>query len=290
MKSHRAVFTCIVSHALFVAVPAAVAQDQKCCSISRLEDILRHINPSSGLTTQVRTLTLTGETVIGGRGLAWDAVSGELYGLLELQGQTGAELVTIFETTGACTSIGDMGDTFAAIAFDSAGTLYGLTGAGSATPRTLFTVSLADATPTFVLSLTGGAGGEALAYNPDDGLLYRISGGATGVFQTIDPNAGFAVNNIPLSGVNHGVSRALKYEGPGSGSFLLVGNNNNLYRITMGGSVSLVGSMDHTSKGLAFVPVVIPTVGEWGLIVLTLLLLTAGTIVFRRRAAAIVAG
>ncbi|MCG8408364.1 MAG: IPTL-CTERM sorting domain-containing protein [Phycisphaerales bacterium] len=284
MKLPNIVIICVVSLAA-ISPSATIAQNLECCSLSRFDNILRQVNPSSGSTIQTQVLTLTGETIVGARGLAWDGVSGQLYGLLELQGQVGAELVTITQSTGACTSLGDTGDTFGAIAFDSAGTLYGLTGAGSATPRTLFTLSLVDATPTFALTLTGGGGGEALAYNPDDGLLYRASGGIGGAFQTIDPNAGFMVSDISFSGDDHGVSRAMKYEGPGSNSFLLAGSGNMLHRITTGGAVSVIGSMDHTSKGLALKPENIPTLGQWGLIILTLLLLTAATILFHRRAA-----
>src|SRR5206468_4000388 len=133
-------------------------------------NLLREIDISTGTTTASVTLTLPGSTITGGNGLALDPTTGRLFGLLKLGGQAGRELVTITMATGVCTPIGNTGDNFAAIAFDSSGVLYGVTGDGATTPRTLFRLSTVDATPTFVLALSGVSAGEALAHDPDDGL------------------------------------------------------------------------------------------------------------------------
>ncbi len=278
---------CLISAvaALLAAVQPTVGQDETCWSIARFDGILRRIDPDSGATLQLQPLSLPGQTIEGGFGLARAPVADDFHGLLQVQGQSGAVLATIDEMSGLCASIGNTGDSFAALAFDSGGTLYGLTGTGAITPRSLFTLSPVDATPTFIISLPGGGSGDCLAFNPDDGLLYRASGGlASGVFQSIDPGGGFAITNIPMSGQEHGLARALKYDG--SGAFLLAGANDTLYRITTSGVVSLVGPMDHTCKGLASMPAAVPTMGQWGLICLGLILLLAGGLIFSRRSLA----
>ncbi len=276
-------FLCRISAvaALAAAVSPALGQDQTCWSIARFDGILRRIDPDNGATLQQQPLSLPGQTIEGGYGLARAPAAGDFHGLLQVQGQSGAVLATIDETTGLCSTIGNTGDSFAGIAFDSGGTLYGLTGSGAITPRSLFFLSTVDASTTFIVSLPGGGSGDCLAFNPDDGLLYRASGGiANGVFQTIDPGGAFTITNIPMSGQEHGLARALKYDG--SGAFLLAGAGDTLFRITSSGVVSLVGPMDHTCKGLASMPAAVPTMSQWSLIFLCLLLLLGGGILFRR--------
>ena len=177
-------------------------------------------------------------------------VTGELWALLRLSGQTGRELVTIDPTTGVATNVGDTGDRFAGIAFDSSGILYGVTGDGANTPETLFTLSTVDATATQVTSLGNGTDGEALAFNPDDGLFYHASGLNNNVFETVNPIS-FSVTNIPLSGDTYSEALSLTYEG--SGVFLLGDLDQRLYRITASGAVTLLGTLDHRAKGLAVV-------------------------------------
>src|SRR5439155_12783760 len=96
--------------------------------------------------------------------------------LLRLQGQSGRQLVKIDSGTGVATSIGNTGDNFAGLAFDSNGTLYGVTGDGATVPETLYTLSTSDASKTLVCTLGNGSDGEVIAFNPDDGLLYHASG------------------------------------------------------------------------------------------------------------------
>src|SRR5262245_11272907 len=185
------------------------------------------------------------------------------------------QLVIINPNTGVATNVGNTGDRFAGLAFNSSGTLYAVTGdkknaAGVGLPaETLFTLNTSNAAPTQVLVLARGNDGEAIAFNPNDGLIYHASGNDTGgdgcspftvvcqeIFESINPN-GLAVTNIPLSGVysplteQHGEVFALT---PLSGNVLLLADiNKNLYQITTTGVVTFVGSMDHAAKGLAFV-------------------------------------
>jgi len=135
-------------------------------------------------------ITLAGETVNGGTGLATDPTTGTLWALLKLSGQDGRELVTIDPETGVATSIGNTGSRFAGIAFDASGNLFGVTGDGGLPPETLATLSKTDGSATFVCSLGLGGDGENIAFNPTDALLYHYSG--NGVFEKITGFSGVA--------------------------------------------------------------------------------------------------
>lgn len=83
-------------------------------SISPRDDQLRVIDTLDIVMTDSSvTITLTGEVVEGGNGIAQHPVTPALYGLLKLTGQSGRELATIDPSTGVATSIGDTGDRFA---------------------------------------------------------------------------------------------------------------------------------------------------------------------------------
>ena len=84
-------------------------------SVSRDDDLLRVINPSTGSTISSVAITLAGRGVSFANGLATNPVTGELFALLKLDGQTGRQLVKINPFTGVATSIGDTGDQFAGI-------------------------------------------------------------------------------------------------------------------------------------------------------------------------------
>jgi len=220
-------------------------------TIARDDALLRDIDPGTGATLNAVLMTLTGETIMGGRGLAWDPTDDQLYGLLRLSGQPSMELVRIDSITGVCNSVGDTGDGFAAIAFDTSGTLYGLTGDGAAVPETLFTINTNNANTSLFLALGNGDDGEALADNPDDALLYHASGFVAEVFEAVDPGT-TAVTGIPTSGDPYFGGIALSYEE--SGVFLLSDTESVLYRITTAGVVTTIGTLDHLPKGIAIIP------------------------------------
>ena len=243
-------------------------------SVSRDDNFLRVVDPSTGHTISSVPITLTGKIVSFGNGLATHPITGQLFSLLTLTGQSGRQLVTIDPTTGVATSIGNTGDQFAGLAFNSSGTLFAVVGdkknsAGAGLPpETLFTLNTSNATPTQVLVLGHGNDGEAIGFNPTDGLIYHASGNDTGgdgcdpfnpaicveIFESVNPNT-LAVTDIPLSGNYTPLTEdylevaALTHF---AGNVLLLADLN-LYRITTTGVVTVVGSMDHVAKGLAFV-------------------------------------
>jgi hypothetical protein len=98
-------------------------------SISPRDSLLRLVDPGSATTIAAGPITLPGKTVSGGNGLATDPTTGELWAVVQIAGQSGRELVMIDPATGVA-SVGNTGAQIAGLAFDSAGTLYGVTGDG----------------------------------------------------------------------------------------------------------------------------------------------------------------
>jgi hypothetical protein len=266
----------VITFVFMAFVPLPAYAERILYSISRDDDLLRVVNPSTGSTISSVPITLAGRGVSFGNGLATHPVTGQLFALLKLDGQTGRQLATINPTTGVATSIGDTGDQFAGLAFNSSGTLFAVVGdkknsaGGGLPPETLFTLNTSNAAPTQVLVLGRGNDGEAIGFNPNDGLIYHASGNDTGgdgcapfdpstcveIFESVNPNT-LAVTNIPLSGAytplseNYSEAAALTHL---SGNILLVTDiDQNLYKITTTGVVTFVGGMDHVAKGLAFV-------------------------------------
>ncbi len=148
--------------------------------------------------------------------------------------------------------------------------LFGVTGDGASLGQeeTLFELNQTDASSTLLTALGNGSGGEAIAFNPDDGLLYHWSGAGVPnddvdgeIFESIDPNPPFTITHITLSGADYDEVLAATYN-PSTGGFLVVDIFNFLYTVTTGGTVAFIGEITDigfdppkkiTSKGLAFV-------------------------------------
>jgi hypothetical protein len=238
--------------------PSGAEAQRKLYSISSIDDQLRVINPTTGATISSVTITLSGTTLMSGNGLATDPTTGKLWALLSLVGQTGRRLVTIDPNTGVATSIGDTGDRFAGLAFASNGTLYGVTGDGAIVPETLYTLNKINASKTFVRTLGNGDDGEAIAFNPTDGLIYHASGNdeigqslGPEVFETINPVSPFIITNIPLAGFEYSEITAFTHRGS-ENEFLMGDVLGSFAKITSNGSATFIGGMDHSSKGLTF--------------------------------------
>jgi hypothetical protein len=109
-------------------------------------------------------------------------------------------------STGAAIDIGNMGQPMAGLAFDLNGVLYGISGdcalgcGGAAIAETLFTINIDNASLTNFQTLGNGDDGEAIAFNPLDGMMYHLSGvGAGLIFEKINLSTG-VVTPISLSG------------------------------------------------------------------------------------------
>jgi len=190
-------------------------------SFAEGDNILHTIDPNTGATlSTVEIILNTGSPVIGCNGMAQDPTTGTCYMILNVTEPVKPNprvLAVINPITGRALEIGNTGKPFSSIAFDSSGILYGVTGdqissSNPIDPETLFTLNKFTAQPTFVQTLGNGDDGEAIAFNPNDGLIYHASGNGTlndpvngEIFESINPNTG-VVTLIDLTPYNRSIS------------------------------------------------------------------------------------
>ncbi len=244
-------------------------------SLSRFGATLYTIDRESGGSLSSVAITLPGEIIQGGRGFATSPVTEELFAVLSVD-DAGGEFVirrlltTIDPVSGMATKISDNKVGRAgALAFDNSGTLYSgesaNTGAGFA--NRLYVLDTVTGQRTEFMPIANSEGGIALALNPLDGQIYHLSGNivfgddvGTPVFEKIDTTS-MTRTAIPLSGVDMGHVRAMSF-GP-DGNFLVVAtydqygpnqSSGRFFRLTPDGVATLLGSMNHISKGVAFKP------------------------------------
>lgn len=222
-------------------------------AVSRSTNQLYTIDSGTGQRLSQQTLTMPGEFVYSySRGLAVDPTSGVLYGLLSTSIATDT-LVTIDPTTAVATSVGALsvsGERFGELVFDGDGNLYGITGGSGANRSTLFSIDKSNPANQSALLTFNSLGAGGVAFNPDDGLLYRYQ---RNLFQSIDlSTTPPEVTSIPLSGSLPNVGQGMVYSG--DGQFLLSGNNNRFYTLDTSGAGTFVGFHDVSRiHGLALV-------------------------------------
>lgn len=198
----------------------------------------------TGAETNVLPVTLDNVQVDGCTGMALDPSSGLVYVVAKMDSIF--HLATLDVNTGILGAITTMSERFSGLAFDETGTLYGVTGDGSNTPETIYAIDTDDGSLTLVAQPGTGSDGEALAYNYDNGLLYRYGG--DNLFQTIDPSTG-TVTDMFLSGPSVGNSaHALFYNG---GNFTFTAAST-AYVVSLSGSVVQLGNLQNSAgyKGL----------------------------------------
>ncbi len=223
-------------------------------AVTRDSNELMSLDNTTFEITGAVAMTVAGGTIQKGLGLAFDPVTRRTFVVFKSNLPGSRHLGQVDPVTGVVADIGDLGDKFAAIAFDLAGQLYGVTGDGADTPETLFAIDKSNASTSEVVALGAGDDGETLALNPRDGLLYHSSGCNDSVWETIDPS-GPTITPIGLTGDDFCEATALTYSEK-SNSFVLVNlNSAEVNTVTTGGvSTELVVSPDRpVIKGLAFV-------------------------------------
>ena len=148
-------------------------------------------------------LYLPGEVIMRATALATNPVDGRLYAMVFLDGEDASELITLDTATGLAESIGSTEHLFASIAFDAAGTLYGVTrldqeglDAGE-----LYEIETDSGEATLVAELSGDfSANHAIAFHPSDGKLYHLWG-CPAAMESVDIANALAVTTISVSGV-----------------------------------------------------------------------------------------
>ena len=211
--------------------------------------------------------------------LATQPGTNTLFGVTDAVGGDG--LVTVDPVTGAFTSVVQMLDPldpapfFSSITFTPDGSLYAIaTRDTSWVPGSILEVDMVTGDLTDTGWTSGGVGGQALEFNPDDGLFYHFynTGGAGGgdtLLETVDPITEI-VTPVPISGYDLNVVNALAYAG--DGKFYAYDNTTgDLLEITTAGEVSLLNAFGvngtFIGHGLAL-PVYVPEPGALGLLVI----------------------
>ena len=233
-------------------------------------DAIREVDPATGATISLKDIRHPPGTYGSyTTGLAAHPTTGEFFALV-MSAPSPTEpicqhkLEKIDPATAAATIIGNTGTCFASLAFHTDGTLYGVTNSEGAEPPSLFALDTTSATPTLLISfdkvgLSSGAvvGGSGLAFNPNDGLLYRSGRGvSTLIFQAINPDT-LTVTDIPLSGSPTDEIIALTHSL--ENTLLGADVSNRLVSITTEGVRTLIGSIDHLARGLAFATMLVPS-------------------------------
>ena len=191
--------------------------------------LLATVNVVTGVETNALPVTLNGTLMQGCTGMALDPVTGNVY-VVAKNGST-FTLAIIDLNTGVLSSPVTLPDKFAGITFDNAGTLYGVTGDGASTPETVYVIDRNNGTTNLLAQPGTGSDGEAIAYNSNNGLLYRYGGGQ--VFQSIDPSNGTVTDVFISGGTPADFAHALVFNG--SSFFFAAGFT--LYQLSQNGTL-----------------------------------------------------
>ncbi|WP_342346735.1 PASTA domain-containing protein, partial [uncultured Nitrospira sp.] len=226
------------------------------------------LNPDTGATLGTISLSLsTGESLEGGRGLATEPGTNQLWGLLVVTSEVNSarRLVTINPLTGLATQKAKMFGNFMDLAFDSAGTLYAITdnrqvSGGAVAPARIYTVNKTTGATTEFLDVSAGAvagqpnfrESETIGVGTSSDLLFHLSGqhkvtsGFTKniLFETINLN-NKARTEIALTGPDFFVTTALTLVPPMSpgrsvlGDLDASGTTDLVWRNTSDGSTAI---------------------------------------------------
>ena len=219
-----------------------------------------------------------------------DPTTGFLYGITSNNSPNIARhLVTINPATALATDAGALGIGGADIAFDAAGNLYMTSGSAA----NLYGVNKASGVATVIGATGTGDSGSGLAIN-GGGTAFFAGNGDHGALATLNLTTGAATLGATLTGApNNGGIDSMKFSS--TGVLFGVDNNNspvnNLVTIdTATGAVTNIGALPASIDGMAFAAggigtSAVPTLGEWALIAMALLLGGTGFVALRRRTA-----
>ncbi len=207
-------------------------------TVSRTSTIIAGASPfqdsmwtfnASGYEILKRTApSLSGFTITGINAIATHPFTGTHYCILKLSGVSGRVLATIDIQTGVCAQIGNLGDNFATLAFNSNGSLFGVTGNGATVPETMYRISTVDASITLFRPLGAGADGETIVYCPDNNYFYHWSGNGTVVWERFDTSGTDVIENLTYTAGYSGEVFGGMYLGGGQ---LLMSNISSTLRI-----------------------------------------------------------
>jgi hypothetical protein len=248
---------------------------------------LYRVNGTTAAATLVGPIRI-GATPISITGLAIHPATGVLYGIVSNGSPSNARaLVTINPATGAATLVGNAGIPISDIAFSAAGTLYGW----ARGTNTLATINLATGVATSLgpsgLAAFAGGGGLAVA----NGVGFVSATSATGTLDTVNLTTGVGTTGPAMTGATFNDAMNAMTFTPGGTLFAVNSNNNgpaNTVLVTINtttGAVTNIGALPDDIDAIVFAasPVAAPTMSEWMLVLMGLLLGMTGFAALRAR-------
>lgn len=233
-----------------LAPPALCGGGDKLYAVSSSDNLIRHVDPITHQTLAAVAMVAPSATIKWANGLATHPLTGEVFVLLTVSGQTGRQLGKVVPATGAVSIVGNTGDNFAGLAFNAIGTLYGITGKGASVASSLYTLDKTTGVPTLVRTCTGGDYGETIGFDPASSRLLRLSGDAVQVCESIDLTT-LTATPITLSG-DH-IAEGLSMTHLAGTNFLVIDLNDDVFVLNTAGVVKKVGVLGHSfAKGLTF--------------------------------------
>jgi len=246
--------------------------------------VLYQVAPATGQTSPVGPI-LVGGLPIAITGLAVNPQTGVLYGVTANASPNLAQhLVSISTLSGVATDIGALGTGLADIAFRLDGILYGVSGNNA----NLWRINLSTGVATIVGTTGFTSSGGAFAINPV-GVAVTNGNGASGTLDSINLQTGARTAGPVLSGAPQPGNNLNSASFNSAGQLFAVNGNgapSNLVTINVAtGVVTDVGLLPDFIDALAFATPMsaVPTMSEWAMILMALLLAVTGFVAMRRR-------
>lgn len=245
---------------------------------------LFRLDPQTGAIISRTVITVPGRTITGAQGLTVDPTTGIVYAIARAAAVVGRLLITLDVRSGAGVEIGNLGDNFSSISFRADGQLFGVTGDGAAVPETLFLINKGTAATTLATALGNGDDGEVIAYHPPSNSFYHWSGNGANVFERISANAPYTVTNVVISPPTSDEVFGAVWD-PSLGLFRVTNINSEMeFWSTTGIRSNTQAPTTDDVRGLALIsPPTIPTMGEWAMLLLALLMAGSAVVMVRRR-------
>jgi PKD repeat protein len=223
--------------------------------ISVATDSIWAIDTTAWSIAQRIKVTMTGTTVTGIQGLAFDPIGHDVFGLLATTGQPNASILAQINLgTGVCTQVGTLGQIFASIAFREDGQLLGVVADGGPNAEKLYLIDKSNGTTSLATALGNGDAGEVISYHHDEQLLYHWSGNNLRIMEKLPATAPYSpVTNVPMTGAASAEVSAATYLG--NGRFLL-GNTTHHLQYVHANGLFLPPQMNlpFPASGLMFAP------------------------------------
>lgn len=191
-----------------------------------------------------------------------ERLEGVVYALARQSTITDSVLIRLSPDIGVAVVIGQLGDKFATISFDSTGQLYGITTDDASIPEHLYRISKLDASKVSLQALGNGNEGEVLTYHPGLNRLFHWSGDPTVVYETIPVTAPYFTTAVPVFDPTDGQTFGAAWDpcqprtvnGKQTLAFIVSNDNQRFNFWTTGGRVSpSLGNTPDAIRGMALI-------------------------------------